>query len=114
MMKVTIVNCNEENRWYKNLIGSTFSVKENDGLDSFIVIGMRSKHDSVFRIEKCDCEILESTQMDEFMPTAEFLQLMENFPDLQDGRVSAEQLREAADDWYWDEAHPMILKYRER
>jgi hypothetical protein len=58
-MKVIITGIDNPNRWYKNFIGSTFTVKENCGLPSYVVIGMLSEHDSVYRIEKTDCRLVE-------------------------------------------------------
>jgi hypothetical protein len=57
--KVVITGIDNPNRWYKHFIGSTFTVKENDGLPSYVVIGMMSEHDSVYRIEKTDCRLVE-------------------------------------------------------
>ena len=62
-IKVIITGLDNPNRWYKHFIGSTFTVKENCGLPSYVVIGMLSEHDSVYRIEKTDCRLIEQANL---------------------------------------------------
>lgn len=57
--KVVVTEIDNPNRWYKHFIGTTFTVKDNDRPESYIVIGMTSEHGTVYRIEKTDCEELE-------------------------------------------------------
>lgn len=38
----------------------------------------------------------------------ELLEIVEEFPDMQDGRSSPEELREAASNWYWDRLFPLM------
>lgn len=38
----------------------------------------------------------------------ELLAIVEEFPDMQDGRSSPAELREAASTWYWDRLFPLL------
>lgn len=59
VFKVKIIGFDNPNRWYKDFVGSVFTVSSNDGdLPSYVVNGMLSEHESVYRIQKEDCELV--------------------------------------------------------
>ena len=55
----------------------------------------------------------QSSQSEAVEKYQKVMNILCEFPDLQDGRCSSKQLRKAADEWYWDRAHPLIVKYQE-
>lgn len=38
---------------------------------------------------------------------------LKSFPDMQDGRSSPKELREAASNWYWETVFPILKKIKE-